>query len=160
MSVCSFSASLRSKMGQRRVETACQAYEKPNMDIAAVEALLESYYGKKVQEISIADGGNLSTVFFFKHEGQSYVIRFSELKGAFEKERYISELLASQDVPYPRVVTLSKAGSVSYAISERIEGGIAADLSEEQRMFLVPIDSQNIHHESCGSWFNDGLWLD
>ena len=114
------------------------AYEKPNMDIAAVEALLESYYGKKVQEVSITAGGNLSTVFFFKHEGQSYVIRFSELKGAFETERYISELLASQGVPYPRILTLSKAGSISYAISERIEGGVAADLSEEQRMFLVP----------------------
>lgn len=110
------------------------AYEKPNMDIAAVEALLESHYGKKVQEVSIAAGGNLSTVFFFKYEDKSYVIRFSELKGAFETERYISELLASQGVPYPRIVALSKAGSISCAISERIEGGMIADLSEEQRV--------------------------
>ena len=59
--------------------------------------------------------GKLSTVFFLKHEGQSYVIRFSELKGAFETERYISELLASL---YPRIVALSKAGAISCAISD------------------------------------------
>jgi hypothetical protein len=53
--------------------------------------------------------GKLSTVFFLKHEGQSYVIRFSELKGAFETERYISD---------PRIVALSKAGAISCAISD------------------------------------------
>jgi hypothetical protein len=40
------------KNGSTKGGNRMSAYEKPNMDIAAVETLLESYYGKKVQEVS------------------------------------------------------------------------------------------------------------
>ncbi|MFC5649830.1 phosphotransferase family protein [Paenibacillus solisilvae] len=138
------------------------AYEKPSMDIAGVEALLKNHYGKQVQEVSMVSGGNLSAVFFFKHEERPYVIRFNELKGAFETERFISELLASQGVPYPRMLALSKIGDLSYSISERMEGGMLADLTEEQRAGLIPDLIHQIsvmNHVDVGSTTGFG-WLD
>ncbi|CAM4338722.1 aminoglycoside phosphotransferase family protein [Paenibacillus alkaliterrae] len=114
------------------------AYEKPSLDIGAVKRLLEQRSRIEAEDIAPVSGGNLSSVFFFKQGGKEFVIRFSDLAGSYDRERYISRLLASQGVPYPRVLDDGKLGSLSYSISEKLEGGMLADVPEEQRGGLMP----------------------
>ncbi|SED07461.1 hypothetical protein [Paenibacillus sp. GP183] len=70
------------------------AYEKPNLDITEVEGVLRNHLGSKVVEITPMAGGNLSSVFSLSFEGKGYVIKFSDMEGAYETERFISDLLS------------------------------------------------------------------
>ncbi len=80
------------------------AYEKPSLDITEVEGVLRNHLGSKAVEITPMTGGNLSSVFSFNHDGKGYVIKFSDMEGAYETERFISDLLSTQGVPFPRCI--------------------------------------------------------
>ncbi|MDF2963373.1 MAG: hypothetical protein K0S39_5108 [Paenibacillus sp.] len=114
------------------------SYQKPDIDTAAAEAVLEQHWGGKVQNVTAITGGNLSQVYSFNYEGKGYVIRFSDMKDAFVRESYIAELLSSQGVPFPRIFGQGKAGELTYCISERVEGKVLADLPDDQKNSLVP----------------------
>jgi hygromycin-B 4-O-kinase len=114
------------------------AYEKPSVNIAEVEEVLRNHLGSKVVEIMPMAGGNLSSVFSFSHEGNGYVIKFSDIEGAYETERFISDLLTSQGVPFPKCLWQGKVGPLAYSILERIEGGNLADCSAEQQSSQLP----------------------
>ncbi|WP_409346510.1 phosphotransferase family protein [Paenibacillus sp. MBLB4367] len=111
---------------------------KSDIDVTAAAALLEHYWGCSVTDVTFLTGGNLSSVFSFNHSGSGYVIRFSGLEDAFQTERYIADLLSAQGVPYPRVIGQGTAGSCVYAISERVEGIVVADLPEDGKSALLP----------------------
>jgi len=55
------------------------AYEKPNMAMSEIEEVLRNHLGPGAAEITPLDGGNLSSVFSFVHEGKGYVVKFSDL---------------------------------------------------------------------------------
>jgi hygromycin-B 4-O-kinase len=114
------------------------AYEKPHLDISEVEGVLRTHLGSKVVEITPLAGGNLSSVFSFSHEGKGYVIKFSDMEGAYKTEHYISNLLFSQGVPFPRCFGQGKAGHLEYSIMERIDGRNLADIAAEQQTRQLP----------------------
>ncbi|TJY38951.1 hypothetical protein E5161_19160 [Cohnella pontilimi] len=114
------------------------AYEKPELDSTAVGKLLEELYGHPVQDLQLLTGGNLSAVYSFGMDEEGCVIRFSDLAGAFRTESYISQLLCSQGVPYPRMVSLGQAGHLAYAVSERVQGQMLAELPVERKKALLP----------------------
>jgi hygromycin-B 4-O-kinase len=114
------------------------AYEKPSLDIAAVEAVLKKHLGSNVTEVTLLKGGNLSSVFSFAHEGKGYVIKFSDLHGAYETERVIADLLSSQGVPFPQCLGQGKFDTLDYSISERIFGHNLIDCSAEQKRSQLP----------------------
>jgi hygromycin-B 4-O-kinase len=116
-----------------RCETTMASYEKPSLDIAEVEGILRNHLGSKVLGITPMTGGNLSSVFSFRHERKGYVIKFSDLVGAYETECFISDLLSTQGVPFPSCLGQGKVGSLAYSILERIDGGNLADFSVKQQ---------------------------
>ncbi|MBP3962888.1 phosphotransferase family protein [Paenibacillus lignilyticus] len=114
------------------------AYEKPALAIAEIEEVLRAQMGAGVREITPMSGGNLSSVFSFVHEGKGYVIKFSDMAGAYETDRYISNLLTSQGIPFPRFLGQGKVGHLGYVIIEQIDGGNLADCSTEQQILQLP----------------------
>ncbi|MBD2870647.1 phosphotransferase family protein [Paenibacillus arenilitoris] len=114
------------------------AYEKPSLNEENVARLLEELYGMLIEDVSPVGGGNLSSVFFFQKGGNAFVIRFSDLEGAYARERCVSRLLASQGVPYPKALEEGRYGSLTYSVSERLPGGMLADLPDAQKGSLLP----------------------
>jgi len=108
------------------------------LDINEVEGVLRTHLRSKVAEITPMAGGNLSNVFSFSHEGKRYVIKFSDMEGVYQTERYISDLLSSQGIPFPRCSGQGKVGHLEYSLMERIDGGNLADFSAEQQTRQLP----------------------
>jgi hygromycin-B 4-O-kinase len=111
---------------------------KPNVSLAEVNDVLHRFWGKKAQDIVAAEGGNMSSVYFFAVDGKRYVIRFSSLENAFDREQEIAVLLTSQEIPYPKIGGIGKAGDFTYCVSERAEGIVFADLQPERKAALLP----------------------
>lgn len=114
------------------------AYEKPTLETSEVEDMLSHYFGSDVTGVTSLEGGNLSAVFSFSVFAKEYVIKFNELEGSFETERFISDLLTSQEIPFPSCLEQGKYKSFTYLISEKISGFILAKCSPEQQRQLLP----------------------
>jgi len=113
------------------------AYEKPNMAMSEIEEVLRNHLGPGAAEITPLDGGNLSSVFSFVHEGKGYVVKFSDLDGAYETERYVSDLLSGQGITFPKCLALGKTGRLVYVIMERMDGRNLADYTAEEQTRLL-----------------------
>jgi hygromycin-B 4-O-kinase len=113
-------------------------YEKPALEIPEVEAMLSSYFDSNVTGVTPLEGGNISAVFSFSVSDKEYVIKFSELAGSFDTERYISSLLTSQGIPFSACIGLGKYKSCDYLISEKISGSHLASCSPEQQRQFIP----------------------
>lgn len=114
------------------------AYEKPNIGMAEIEAVLGGHFESTIERIEQMQGGNLSRVYSFAHQGQSFVVKFSDMSDAYGTERFVSGLLAGQGIPFPRVIGEGTAAGLKYIILERIEGGIVADCDMERQTALMP----------------------
>lgn len=79
------------------------------------------------------EGGNLSRVFSFRQAGKGFVIKFSDMDGAYATERFIADLLSGQGIPFPRCIGQGKAGPLYYSISERVAGGNLIQCSAEEK---------------------------
>lgn len=114
------------------------AYEKPSLTMNEIEEVLKNHFGPGVADIAPMAGGNLSSVFSFVHEGKGYCVKFSDLAGAYETERYVSDLLSGQGIPFPKCYALAKTGRLTYLIMERIAGRNLGDCTEEEQSLQVP----------------------
>lgn len=113
-------------------------YKKPIVEISQVEEVLSEYFKSKVTEITPIEGGNLSAVFSFSVLDKEYIIKFSDLAGHFETEKFIANLLSSQGVLFPSCHGLGKFESLDYLISDKISGHQLASCSLEQQRHLLP----------------------
>lgn len=111
---------------------------KPNISMGEIEEVLENSLGPGVTEIIELSGGNLSSVFSFLHQGNGYCVKFSDLPGAYVTERYVSDLLSSQGIPYPKCLALGNTGQLTYAIMERLDGRNLGDYAEEEQSRKLP----------------------
>lgn len=109
------------------------AYEKPKLAFNEIEEVLRNHFGSGAAEITPLAGGNLSSVFSFVHEGKGYCVKFSDLAGAYETERYVSDLLSGQSIPFPKCLALGKTGRLAYIIMERMDGRNLGDCTEEEQ---------------------------
>ncbi|RAP77231.1 phosphotransferase family protein [Paenibacillus montanisoli] len=114
------------------------AYEKPVIGIAELRDVLGGHFESTIEHIEQMQGGNLSRVYSFVHQGQPFVVKFSDLGDAYGTERYVSKLLSGQGIPFPRVLGEGDAGKLKYIILERIEGSILADCNTERQIALMP----------------------
>lgn len=113
-------------------------YKKPSLAINEIEEVLRNHFGPGVAEITPLAGGNLSSVFSFVHEGKEYCVKFSDLAGAYETERYVSDLLSGQGIPFPKCLALRNTGRLAYVIMERIAGRNLGDCTEEEQLHQLP----------------------
>jgi len=114
------------------------AYKKPTVEISEVEVVLRKHFSSNVTGITLLTGGNVSTVFSFTFFDKEYVIKFSDVAGSFETEKFISTLLSSQGIPFPLCVELGNANSLNYLISEKIRGHSLNNCSYEQQHRMLP----------------------
>lgn len=89
---------------------------KPDLSIRAIQAVLQRHWKRSAEDLLPIDGGNFSCVYSFAMEGHEYVIRFSDAVNAFQNEQYISSLLSSQGVPYPKIFGEGKEADFNYCI--------------------------------------------
>ncbi|MFG1732520.1 phosphotransferase family protein [Paenibacillus sp. 843] len=113
-------------------------YKKPKVEISEVKAVLRKHFNSDVTAITPLEGGNISTVFSFTFFDKEYIIKFCDLAGSFETEKYISNLLSSQGIPFPRCMGLGNFKSLNYLISEKIGGQILNSCSYEQQQRMLP----------------------
>ncbi len=123
------------------------SHVKPEVNVSQVQRLLDSRFGQAIVNLSAAEvNGNFSSVFFFSHAGTEYVIRFGQADADYRKERRIADMLAMHGVPYPRIVAVGEEDRYLYAISERVQGNIVADLGPEQKIAILPDLIRSISH--------------
>lgn len=73
-------------------------YKKPIVEISEVEDVLREHFSTEVTGIMPLEGsGNISTVFCFRSREKEYIIKFGDLAGGFETEKFISTLLSSHE---------------------------------------------------------------
>lgn len=116
------------------------AYEKPQLNIVDVERVIKEHFGASEEKLGLAtlEGGNLSSVYAFTHNAKGYVIKFSDMKDAYAAERYVSHLLSSQGVPFPRTVGYGQLNGLEYSIMEKVEGGHLVACTQEQKLVMLP----------------------
>lgn len=114
------------------------AYQKPTVEISEVKAVLRKHFSSDVTAITPLEGGNISTVFSFTSFDKEYIIKFSDVAGSFETEKFISNLLTSQGIPFARCMELGNYKSLNYLISEKIAGQILNHCSYEQQQRMLP----------------------
>lgn len=113
-------------------------YTKPDLTIAAVEDVLERYWGKKATNISAVAGGNVAGVYSFDMDGRTYGIRFHHPEMEVEKDHFAAKLLTSHGVPYPAVHGQGVDNGYVYEISDWIQGYMVADMDEQSRAAVYP----------------------
>lgn len=60
---------------------------KPNIDVTAVQDILQQHWGRPAQVMSdVEKNGNFSTVYYFTMDGTEYVILFNQAEGEIMKE--------------------------------------------------------------------------
>lgn len=114
------------------------AYEKPDVAGSEIEEVLQNHFGPGTAEIAALAGGNLSSAFSFVHDGRGYVLKFSDLAGAYETERFVSGLLSGRGIPFPQCMALGKTGRLAYVIMERMEGRNLAEYTAEEQARQLP----------------------
>jgi hygromycin-B 4-O-kinase len=114
------------------------AYEKPSLDMREIESVLLQHLGPGAVDITPLAGGNLSSVFAFVHEGKGYVVKFSDLEGAYKTESYVSDLLSGQGVPFPKCIALGKTSRLAYMIMKKIDGRNLGDYTVEEQARQLP----------------------
>ncbi|MEK5254788.1 aminoglycoside phosphotransferase family protein [Paenibacillus sp. FSL F4-0125] len=113
-------------------------YAKPKLAMSEIEKVLENHLRPGAVEITPLSGGNISNVFSFILEGKGYVVKFSDLAGAYETENYVSNLLSSQNIPFPKCLALGKTSQITYLIMERMEGRNLSDYTAEEQTLHLP----------------------
>lgn len=111
---------------------------KPEVSMEDVQKMIKAHLGKSAENIWAIEGGNLSSVFSFTLDQSEYVIRFSSDKDSFVTEDYISNLLSSNHVLYPKTLKLGMEGTLKLCISEKIKGKVLAKYDVDQRTKLLP----------------------
>lgn len=106
--------------------------------MSEIEEVLRNHFGPGVAEITPLEGGNLSSVFAFVHEGKGFVVKFSDLEGAYKTERYVSDLLSGQGITFPKCLALGNTGRLAYIIMERVDGRNLADYTAEEQARQLP----------------------
>ncbi|MFC3746933.1 phosphotransferase family protein [Paenibacillus sp. GCM10012306] len=111
---------------------------KPEVSMDKVQELIKARLGKSAENIGTIEGGNFSSVFSFVIDQSEYVIRFSADEDAYVTEEYVSNLLTSNHVLFPKIVGSGKEGNLKFCISEKISGKVLAEHDVEQRTKLLP----------------------
>jgi len=115
------------------------AYQKPDIIIDEIQQIVKQKLGSDAVEITPLEGGNLSSVFSFKAGGKGYVIKFSDLADAYGTERFVSDLLARQEViHFPRCLAMDQTGPLTYVIMEKVEGNNLASFPAEDQHRQLP----------------------
>ncbi len=112
---------------------------KPQLDEAAVLALLQGNFAASIEGLAIVTGGLVAQTYAFSANSQDYIIRFNRhMSTTFEKEAFIYRRFASPCLPIPPIVHLGRLGELHYAISRRLPGKPLTELPPAENEALLP----------------------
>ena len=108
-----------------------------SIDVGRVAALLAERLGGIIEAVEPARQGEWSQAYFFRQDGQEYVVRFGANLGDFAKDRHAVQY-RSPALPIPRIIEIGEAFGGHYAISERLFGAYIDGIGEAQMRALLP----------------------
>lgn len=101
-------------------------------------AFLFARFGTAVTNLALLPRqGEWSRAFRFDRAGRRYLLRFSQFREDFEKDR-IAERYRTASLPVPAIVEIGESEHGVYAISEYLAGDHLDDLDEEGMNRVLP----------------------
>lgn len=91
------------------------------LDVAHVSEFLASLLGRQVSGVEPVGQGEWSAAFAFRWRENDLVVRFSERREDFEKDRWASRFNGAH-LPIPRIIEIGDAFGGFFAISDRARG--------------------------------------
>ena len=123
---------------------------KPAVAQEQIVTLLHERFSSPIVALTPVSGGQIAQTLAFTVDGWGYIIRFTHHMGAnLEKEAYLSERIASAQIPIPTIVKVGRLGEFHYAISQRVPGQPVNTLPRQEYEQLLPalIETLDaIHH--------------
>lgn len=115
------------------------AMVKPQIEIADVLEMLNGLF-ESVSELAPIGTGQNARVFSFRAGVDEYVVRFVDdvISEAFGKDQLMADWLASSSIPVPAIVARGTYQDLHYAISKKVPGAQADELSADEFSSLVP----------------------
>jgi hygromycin-B 4-O-kinase len=107
------------------------------VDRDAAARFLAKRYGPSAGGVAELGGGDWSRAFSFRLDNRDLVVRFGRHLEDFTKDQK-AMAFARPELPVPRVLEVSEALGVFYAISERHFGAFLETLDEHQWRNLMP----------------------
>lgn len=101
------------------------------IDIKKAQDFLAGHLSRGVDNVESVGQGHWSDAFFYGHSGKDYVIRFSDLKGNFEKDKYAMRF-SSAKLPVPDILEIGETDGGYFAISQRLHGKFIDNLSKSE----------------------------
>ncbi len=134
-------------------------------DPESVATFLREQVGIDVHAVTGLVPGEWSRAFAYRHGGQDWVIRISELDEAFRKDA-LAVRYASGELPIPRVKEVGAVGDGFYAISERLSGDVFETIDGRHLRAVMPslmatLDAMRLadvgDSVGYGGWGPDGV---
>jgi len=139
---------------------------KTKMAKESVVIFLTKLYGEDVSSIEFMVGGESSQAFSFQKKDEDFIIRINKRLNGFEKDKYAFENFSNKNVPIPKIIEIGKFNNEHhYAISEKAQGQILDNLSDEEykkvfpELFDILTSIHNIditNTQGYGYWAIDG----
>lgn len=102
------------------------------MSVDEAQVMLEAILNTPITHIEAIEMGELSRVFSFYVNGGSYVVHFRDSNISLEKADYMYRTYGDI-LPIPKVIKKGEHDSLSYIISEKVEGVPISSLSETEQ---------------------------
>lgn len=101
--------------------------------------LLEITLNSRIIDTSKVEQGEWSQTYIGKiSSGLEYVIRFSDLREDFDKDKFAFEHFSSSRLLIPKVIKIGKIDNKFYAISEKANGKAIDFVNKKQMTQLLP----------------------
>ena len=103
--------------------------------------LLRQHFTEPITNLVPVEGGQVACTFAFRAGEQDYILRFNSadhLPISFAKEVYLSQTIASPQIPIPRVTQVGRWQNLHFAISHRVPGQMVEQLPVQEFTKLIP----------------------
>ena len=114
---------------------------RPKIEQSDVFALLQQYYKEPVTDLAHVEGGQIARTFAFRAGDQDYILRFVDARNmpiSFAKEAFLSQTIASSQIPIPPVLQTGSWRDMHFAISRKVPGQMAIQLPIHEVVQLLP----------------------
>ena len=112
---------------------------KPQIEEAAVLALLRGHFAGSIEGLAVVGGGQVAQTYAFAAGGQEYIVRSNRRMATnFAKEALISRRYASPRIPIPPIIHLGRLGELRYANAPRLPGKPLTELPPAANEALLP----------------------
>jgi len=114
---------------------------RPSIEQELVLALLQQHFTEPITNLALIEGGQIACTFAFRVGEQAYILRFmaaNSMPISFAKEAFLSQTIASPQIPIPQVLQTGRWQDMHFAISRRVPGQMVEKLPVQAIVQLIP----------------------